>query len=52
MIDFTNGKLMAFILFDILGLSFAIWWLGGRVKSKISEVEKRQEKAWHKNEEE
>ena len=51
MIDFNNGKLMAFILFDLFGLFIAIWWLGGRVKSKISEVEKRQEKTWQKENE-
>ena len=38
--------LIAFLIFDLIALSIAIWWLGSRVRSKLDEVEKRHLRRW------
>ena len=46
MIDWTDKELLLFLIFDILAVSFALWWLSGRVRSKIDEVNERKSKRW------
>tara|TARA_B100000900_G_scaffold164859_1_gene139919 strand:+ start:380 stop:535 length:156 start_codon:yes stop_codon:yes gene_type:complete len=51
MVDWNNNELIFLLIFDILALSFAIWWLSGRVKSKIKEVNERKLNRWAREEE-
>ncbi|MBL6883986.1 MAG: hypothetical protein ISR09_06345 [Candidatus Thalassarchaeum sp.] len=51
MIDWTDKELLLILIFDILAVSFAVWWLSGRVRSKIDEVNQRRSKRWKKDEE-
>ena len=46
MIDWTDKELLLFLIIDILAVSFALWWLSGRVRSKIDEVNERKSKRW------
>ena len=46
MIDWTDKELLLILVFDILAVSFALWWLSGRVRSKIDEVNERKSKRW------
>ena len=46
MIDWTDKELLLILVFDILAVSFAVWWLSGRVRSKIDEVNERKSKRW------
>ena len=46
MIDWTDKELLLILIFDILAVSFALWWLSGRVRSKIDEVNERKSKRW------
>jgi len=38
--------LIAFLIFDVIALSIALWWLGSRVRSKFDEVEERHRRRW------
>lgn len=51
MIDWGNNELVRLLIFDILAISFALWWLSRRVKSKIDEVNLRRAKRWVREEE-
>ena len=51
MIDWGNKELVRLLIFDILAISFALWWLSRRVKSKIDEVNLRRAKRWVREEE-
>ena len=51
MVDWNNNELIFLLIFDVLALSFAVWWLSRRVKSKIIEVNERQSKRWEREEE-
>jgi|TARA_B100001093_G_scaffold204452_1_gene196542 regulatory protein YycI of two-component signal transduction system YycFG len=51
MVDWNNNELIFLLIFDILALSFAVWWLSRRVKSKIIEVNERKSKRWTREEE-
>ena len=51
MVDWNNNELIFLLIFDVLALSFAIWWLSRRVKSKILEVNERKSKGWKRDEE-
>tara|TARA_B100001094_G_scaffold214740_1_gene208795 strand:+ start:3336 stop:3449 length:114 start_codon:yes stop_codon:yes gene_type:complete len=33
---------MAFLIFDIIAISLAVWWISRKLKSKLEEVEKRK----------
>lgn len=46
MVDWTDQEFLLILIFDILAVSFALWWLSGRVKSKIDEVNERKSKRW------
>tara|TARA_B100000965_G_scaffold81686_1_gene65330 strand:+ start:259 stop:411 length:153 start_codon:yes stop_codon:yes gene_type:complete len=50
MADWSN-ELIFLLIFDVLALSFALWWLSRRVQSKIIEVNERQSKRWQREEE-
>ena len=50
MVDWSN-ELIFLLIFDVLALSFALWWLSRRVESKILEVNERQSKRWKREEE-
>lgn len=52
MIDWSDKELVLLLIFDILAITFAVWWLSRRVKSKIEEVNKRRAKRWERDEEE
>ena len=52
MVDWNNNELIFLLIFDVLALSFAVWWLSRRVKSKIIEVNERKSKRWTREEEE
>ena len=52
MIDWSDKELVRLLIFDILAITFAVWWLSRRVKSKIEEVNKRRAKRWERDEEE
>ena len=47
----VNNELIFLLIFDVLALSFAVWWLSRRVKSKIIEVNERKSKRWTREEE-
>ncbi|MDE0953092.1 MAG: hypothetical protein OR994_00295 [Candidatus Poseidoniales archaeon] len=51
MIDWSDKELVRLLILDVLALSFALWWLSRRVKSKIHEVNHRRSKRWEKEEE-
>ncbi len=38
--------LIAFLIFDVIALGIAFWWLGSRVRSKFDEVEERHRRRW------
>ena len=38
--------LIAFLIFDVIALGIALWWLGSRVRSKFDEVEERHRRRW------
>ena len=48
MIDWTDKELLLILTIDILAVSFAIWWLSGRVRSKIDEVNQRRSNRWER----
>jgi len=48
MIDWQDKELVRLLIFDILAICFAVWWLARRVKSKIDEVNKRKSKRWER----
>ena len=51
MVDWNNNELIFLLIFDVLALSFAVWWLSRRVKSKIIEDNERKSKRWTREEE-
>jgi len=50
MIDWSDKELVRLLVFDILAITFAVWWLSRRVKSKIDEVNQRRAKRWEREE--
>ena len=46
MVDWTDQEFLLILIFDILAVTFALWWLSGRVKSKSDEVNERKSKRW------
>ena len=48
MVDWNNNELIFLLIFDILAVTFALWWLSRRVKSKIDEVNLRKSKRWER----
>ena len=41
--------LIAFLIFDLIAFSIAIWWLWSRVRSKLDEVERRHLRRWEQD---
>ena len=50
MVDWSN-ELIFVLIFDVIALSFAVWWLSRRVQSKINEVNERKSKRWQREDE-
>ena len=50
MVNWSN-ELIFVLIFDVIALSFAVWWLSRRVQSKINEVNERKSKRWSREEE-
>ena len=48
MVDWTDQEFLLILIFDILAVTFALWWLSLRVKSKIDEVNLRKSKRWER----
>ena len=42
MVDFSDTRFMAFLIFDIIAISLAVWWISRKLKSKLEEVENRK----------
>ncbi|MEC7100592.1 MAG: hypothetical protein VYA94_02780 [Candidatus Thermoplasmatota archaeon] len=42
MADFTDTRFLAFLIFDVVAISIAIWWITRKLKSKLQEVEDRK----------
>ena len=48
MVDWTDQEFLLILIFDILAVTFALWWLSRRVKSKIDEVNLGKSKRWER----
>ena len=48
MVDWSNQEFLLSLTFDIIAVTFAVWWLSRRVKSKIDEVNLRKSKRWER----
>ena len=42
MVDFSDTRFMAFLIFDAIAISLAVWWISRKLKSKLEEVENRK----------
>jgi len=42
MVDFSDTRFVAFLIFDIIAISLAVWWISRKLKSKLEEVENRK----------
>ena len=41
MVDWTDTEFLAVLVFDIAAIVVAVWWISGRLPSKMREVEER-----------
>ncbi len=42
MVDWTDTEFLAVLVFDIVAIVIAVWWISGRFTAKLREVEDRK----------
>tara|TARA_Y100000287_G_scaffold89915_1_gene71520 strand:- start:746 stop:895 length:150 start_codon:yes stop_codon:yes gene_type:complete len=49
MADISDTRFLAFLLFDIIAITIAVWWISRKLKSKLQEVEDRKMRKRNRN---
>ncbi|HII34291.1 MAG TPA: hypothetical protein HA308_05285 [Candidatus Thalassarchaeaceae archaeon] len=49
MSDISDTRFLAFLLFDIIAITIAVWWISRKLKSKLQEVEDRKMRKRNRN---
>ena len=44
MVDFSDTRFLAFLIFAIIAISLAVWWVSRKLMSKLEEVENRKKR--------
>tara|TARA_Y100000996_G_scaffold383566_1_gene339604 strand:+ start:991 stop:1131 length:141 start_codon:yes stop_codon:yes gene_type:complete len=44
MVDFSDTEFLAILIFDIIAISLAVWWISRKLMSKLEEVENRKKR--------
>ncbi len=44
MVDFSDTRFLAILIFDIIALTLAVWWISRKLTSKLEEVENRKKR--------
>ncbi|MEC8913656.1 MAG: hypothetical protein VYA52_00315 [Candidatus Thermoplasmatota archaeon] len=45
MVYWTDTEFLVVLVFDIVAIVFAVWWISGRFTAKLREVEERKSRA-------
>ncbi|MCH2268289.1 hypothetical protein [Candidatus Thalassarchaeum betae] len=51
MVDWSDPEFQKSLIISIIGLSAGIWWISGRIRAKLAEVEERRARRWHETDE-
>ena len=51
MVDWSDPEFQKSLIISIVGLSAGIWWISGRIRAKLAEVEERRARGWHETDE-
>jgi len=49
MADISDTRFLAFLFFDIIAITIAVWWISRKLKSKLQEVEDRKMRKRNRN---
>tara|TARA_B100000674_G_scaffold102585_1_gene74850 strand:+ start:714 stop:857 length:144 start_codon:yes stop_codon:yes gene_type:complete len=44
MAELTDTRFLAFLIFDVIAISIAIWWISSKLRTKLQEVEDRKKR--------